>query len=171
MLRYRNKPLLSEQSKIWLKTAEEHHHQRKRVERRHNAIEILWLGLIIALGLRLIVAVFQMPSPVAEVGDQLAFHSEIWKPRTVVIAQAHVLTGAWASPTRVCSLDRSEMSSPGGTATVLAVHSDGVILDWVGGNTSSGSGNCGNQSEIFVSNADYVKLLNAQIIHDPPYRR
>jgi hypothetical protein len=171
VLRYRKKSLPPEQNGARLRTAEQHRHHKKRVKQLHYAVETIWLGLVISLSLRLIIAIFLAPSPVAEVGDRLEFNSELWKPKAVITAEASVLTSAWAAPGRICSLDSSEMSLSGGTATVLAVRPDGVMLDWAGGKTSTGTGNCGDQSEVLVPDTEYKKLLNTQIIYGPAYRK
>ena len=100
-------------------------------------------------------------NPTAAVGDKLTFDSEqITLNASDVVAPGRIIMGRQTPSGRTCRLDVSVMASQGGTAEVLNVSRDGVVLLWTGGKTAAGAADCGPTAQILVSNADYQRLLS-----------
>jgi hypothetical protein len=109
------------------------------------------------------------PSPL--VGDVLQITTEATAPGARLVAvPARLLAGPWANPGQGCWLDENVMREPGGTLTVLAVRSDGIMLSWVGGNTAR-IAPCPAPGQFIVSPADYRSLEQIQIARRPPMMR
>jgi hypothetical protein len=178
MLRYRKKARPPVQSKPQAKVASPHQRKMVRVQPQKNFLaqvscyfETVWLGVIIAVSIWAIASILRESPPVGAVGDRLEFNDRLWKPTKTIVVEARVLTGPWALPGRICSLDSSTMSETHGTVTVLAVRPDGVMLDWAGRNTSNGASNCGAHSKVLVLDNEYSRLIDTENTYSPSYRR
>jgi hypothetical protein len=120
------------------------------------------LGVTFVAAARLVSAAVAHPPPVAMPGDIIPIERATnWMGQgPAAVVKARDLSDAFAAPGRVCELDIRQMARSGGSFTVLAVRSDGVMLSWAGGPTAAPGQACaGGQTGVLVSDADYRSLL------------
>lgn len=101
--------------------------------------------------------------PVAQVGDMLEFssgHLSVTNADTTVLA--YVVKGPSGIPGHVCTLDIRQMMRPGGVITVTAVRPDDIMMVWSGKATAADGADCGENSEILVTDTDYNRLRMSQ---------
>lgn len=106
-----------------------------------------------------------------QVGDMLHITTAATAPGArLATVPARLLTGPWGHPGQGCWLDEAMMRQPGGTLTVVAVRSDGVMLSWVGGETARVA-SCASPSQFLVSAADYNALAQISVARRPGMMR
>jgi hypothetical protein len=96
----------------------------------------------------------------ARVGDILEIPVQVAVVSNIGPIPARRLATPWAPPGRACSLDVRSIGRYGGSATVLAVRPDGVMLEWAGQPRALGNGDCETQQPILIKNTDYRELFS-----------
>lgn len=167
MLRYSNKPPRRRVDRPVTKAV--------AVQRRTEALNRrVRFGFTLFYGVAATVAVLSMlaKTPIAsaaspQVGDVLHISTEATAPGArLAMVPARLLSGPWGHPGLACWLDESMMRQPGGTLTVLAVRSDGIMLSWVGGGTAH-IASCPVPGQFLVSVADYDALTQIGVARRP----
>jgi hypothetical protein len=98
----------------------------------------------------------------ARVGDILEIPVQEAVASNIGPIPARLLATPWGSPGRACSLDVRSIGRYGGSATVLAVRPDGVMLEWAGRPKALGNGSCKTQQPILITGTDYRELFSLQ---------
>jgi hypothetical protein len=111
----------------------------------------------------LTIRLFMAPPPVAQVGDMLEFRgTNPTMTNADTTALAYAVKGPLGAPGRACTLDVQQMMRPGGVMTVTAVRPADVMMLWSGKATAAGGADCGENSEILVTDNDYSRLRMSQ---------
>jgi hypothetical protein len=111
----------------------------------------------------LTIRLLMVAPPAAQVGDMLEFRStylSITNVDTTVLAYA--VKRPLGGPGHVCTLDVQKMMRPGGVLTVTAVRRADVMTLWSGKATAAGGADCGENSEILITDNDYSRLRMSQ---------
>ena len=98
----------------------------------------------------------------ARVGDILEIPVQVAVASNIGQIPARRLATPWAPPGRACSLDVRSIGQYGGSATVLAVRPDGVMLEWAGQPRALGNGDCETRQPILITNTGYRELFSLQ---------
>jgi len=171
MLRYDNRPPRRRVDKPVTKAVA----VQRRTEALNRRIRIGFAVLYSVAGMVILgAAVAHTPlatGPSPRVGDVLHITTAATAPGAPLAeVPARLLSGPWAKPGEGCWLDEAVMRDPGGTLTVLAVRSDGIMLSWVGGDTAR-IASCPAPGQVLVDAQDYQKLAQIGMAARPPFMR
>jgi hypothetical protein len=163
MLRYQNKPPRRRLDKPVTKAIT----VQRRTEALNRRIRIGFAVFYsLAATVLLCTAVAKTPlaaGPSPQVGDVLQITTAATAPGApLATVPARLLAGPWAHPGQGCWLDEEMMREPGGTLTVLAVRSDGIMLSWVGGDTAR-IASCPAPGQFMVTAPDYQRLAKISV--------
>jgi hypothetical protein len=166
MLRYDNKPPRRREQKPVTKAMA----QQRRTEALNGHARMAFTVFYSLAAVVIVVGMAgKMPMAAAtpQVGDVLHISTAARAPGALLATvQARLVTGPWAHPGLACTLDESVMAVPGGTLTVLARRSDGVMLSWAGGATAN-TASCPAPSQVLVSPSDYRALTQISVARRP----
>jgi len=161
MLRYRNKPKSEQRPQAVKRSTVEFGQNKYDAEIGSLVILGPFIFALLAMYLGLIATnKFIEYRSAARVGDILEIPVQEAVAANIAPIPARLLATPWASPGRACSLDVRNIGRYGGSATVLAVRPDGVMLQWAGRPTALGNGDCETQQPILIKNADYRELYS-----------
>ena len=170
MLRYDNKPPRRRVDKPVTKAVA----VQRRTEELNRRVRFgftMFYGLAAAVVVVSALAKTSIASASPQVGDVLHISTAATAPGAQLAeVPARLLAGPWGHPGLGCWLDESVMRQPGGTLTVLAVRSDGIMLSWVGGDTARVA-SCPAPGQLLVSAADYGALTQIGVARRPAMLR
>jgi hypothetical protein len=170
MLRYDNRPPRRRVDKPVTKTIAAQR-RTETLNRRARFVFTLFYGLAAAVIVVSALAKTPLAGASPQVGDVLHITTAATAPGArLAMVPARLLTGPLAHPGQGCWLDETVMRQPGGTLTVLAVRSDGVMLSWVGGDTARVA-SCAAPSQFLVSASDYNALAQISVARRPTMMR
>jgi hypothetical protein len=171
MLRYRHKPKAKTRPKSIAHSAVQQKREKVSADVGSLMVAAPFISALIAVyfGFVSINALLES-QPVAHVGDILEIPIQAEAASDIPPIPARLLATAWASPGRARSLDIGTIKRIGGSATVLALRPDGVMLEWAGPATTTGNGDCDTNHAILIRDGDYKELSGLQLNQLPGCR-
>jgi hypothetical protein len=136
---------------------------RNRSPNKNFRLDLFCTMLFGFMWFLLAIRLLMVAQPVAQVGDMLEFRGTyLTMTNADTTVPAYAMKGPLGGPGHVCTLDVQKMMRPGGVMTVTAVRPADVMTLWSGKATAAGGADCGENSEILVTDNDYSRLRMSQ---------